>query len=261
MHHQDRRKWGRWLRVQGVPNAHIAALLGCDLETIERDARISRGPVPAESTSPPCAMPTSPQSRSILGQTGRHVRTLHELGYGRARIAVLLALDVKAVRSFLERLRVSRRGRKDPDRLVRPRSRPEACALARSAKRARLRRRAREQERAIATAWGPRDAKGEAAAFQASKLLSVELVAALAVVEIASTAAAIPAAPPSSWAGPTSGHAVGMAHGSAKLTDDDVRAIRAAHAGGQSIYSLARDYDVAKGTIRAIVRRETWTHL
>lgn len=53
----------------------------------------------------------------------------------------------------------------------------------------------------------------------------------------------------------------GEQHGSAKLTDDIVREIRASHAAGASINSLARKYGVNKRGIQFIVRRKTWRHV
>lgn len=47
----------------------------------------------------------------------------------------------------------------------------------------------------------------------------------------------------------------------AKLTADDVRAIRAAHAGGASQRGLARDYGVTHQLIGFVVRGEIWRHV
>jgi hypothetical protein len=54
----------------------------------------------------------------------------------------------------------------------------------------------------------------------------------------------------------------GMKGGRAKLTDDDVHAIRADHAAGLAGFKrLANRYGVDDSTIAAIVRRRTWTHI
>ncbi len=53
----------------------------------------------------------------------------------------------------------------------------------------------------------------------------------------------------------------GEAHGQAKLSVNKVRAIRARHTQGESIYRLAKEYNVTKRTIQQIVRRVTWTHV
>jgi hypothetical protein len=53
----------------------------------------------------------------------------------------------------------------------------------------------------------------------------------------------------------------GELHGRAKLTDDQVREIRARAAAGESHRSLARHFDVHHSQIGNIVRRERWAHL
>lgn len=54
----------------------------------------------------------------------------------------------------------------------------------------------------------------------------------------------------------------GERHGSARLTPDQVRAIRTRHAlGGVSYRALGRDYGVSTATITEIVRREIWRHV
>jgi hypothetical protein len=262
MHFQQRRVWARWLNKRGLPIAHIAAVLTSDALTIEHDLRITLGRPPSERDSPLLHTQHDPYERPILGPTARHVKILHELGHGRDRIAELLALCPGKVRSFLERYTPLRCGRQDPERRTRPRSKAEERAARANAKRTGDRRRRREEERARAAAWGKRDAPGELAAFLTAKSLRIEVESAQAVEDMAVVESRIAtAASADPWVGPTSEKAVGTAHGKAQLVDDDVRAIRGAHAGGQSIYSLARDYKVASGTIRAIVRRETWTHL
>jgi hypothetical protein len=65
--------------------------------------------------------------------------------------------------------------------------------------------------------------------------------------------------------------ALGTRHGCAKLTEDDVRAIRAAYVGrgvgpnaargGPSQRALGEQYGVTEDTIRAIVRGRLWKHL
>jgi hypothetical protein len=54
----------------------------------------------------------------------------------------------------------------------------------------------------------------------------------------------------------------GERQGRAKLTEVDVRAIRAAYARGNvRMLELARDYSVSPSNIGAIVRRDTWRHI
>ena len=47
----------------------------------------------------------------------------------------------------------------------------------------------------------------------------------------------------------------------AKLTDADVRAIRAQHRNGDSYVAIAPDYGVTPSTIGLIVRGKTWAHV
>ena len=57
-------------------------------------------------------------------------------------------------------------------------------------------------------------------------------------------------------------HPRGMAHGRAKLTDDDVRTIRARYAaGGVTQEALAAEYGVQHPTIGQIVRYKHWRHV
>lgn len=50
----------------------------------------------------------------------------------------------------------------------------------------------------------------------------------------------------------------GVNHGNAKVTEDDVRAIRAS---SESLSALAKRYGVARSTMAAIRKRETWQHV
>ena len=56
----------------------------------------------------------------------------------------------------------------------------------------------------------------------------------------------------------------GMAHGGAKLTDDQIREIRAMHNGFRKrpyLSEIAAKFGVSKSTISVITRRERWTHI
>lgn len=54
----------------------------------------------------------------------------------------------------------------------------------------------------------------------------------------------------------------GMEHYKAKLTNDDVRAIRSAHGGRRGdTTALALQYHVTKANISAIIHNHTWRHL
>lgn len=53
----------------------------------------------------------------------------------------------------------------------------------------------------------------------------------------------------------------GEAHGSAKLTDESVRNIRAAVSGGRSQRAVAREYSVHPTLVSLIVRKRIWRHV
>lgn len=56
-------------------------------------------------------------------------------------------------------------------------------------------------------------------------------------------------------------HAHGSRHGNSKITEDDVRIMRRAHAEGTRRCDLARQYGMAAGTIAMILKRRTWKHV
>lgn len=56
-------------------------------------------------------------------------------------------------------------------------------------------------------------------------------------------------------------HAVGAAHGAAKLTEEDVIAIWRRAAAGERQKLLADEYGVSQPTVSDIVRRRTWRHV
>jgi hypothetical protein len=53
----------------------------------------------------------------------------------------------------------------------------------------------------------------------------------------------------------------GSRNGSARLTEDTVRAIRREYGHGQSYASLARTFGVGKSTVARVVTREDWSHV
>lgn len=53
----------------------------------------------------------------------------------------------------------------------------------------------------------------------------------------------------------------GTANGNNRLTEAEVTALRAAHAGGASISGLAMDYSITRTTVRRIVKRQLWRHI
>ncbi len=66
-----------------------------------------------------------------------------------------------------------------------------------------------------------------------------------------------------SWAGkwPPANRARGERAGNARFTADDVRAMRAAQAAGETQVSIAKRYGTAQAVISSIVRRKTWRHV
>jgi hypothetical protein len=56
-------------------------------------------------------------------------------------------------------------------------------------------------------------------------------------------------------------HRIGAARPNARLSDDDVRAIRRLRDGGAKLAELAARFGVAKQHISKICRREIWTHI
>jgi|JI10StandDraft_1071094.scaffolds.fasta_scaffold08998_15 hypothetical protein len=53
----------------------------------------------------------------------------------------------------------------------------------------------------------------------------------------------------------------GSRHGLSKLTESNVKKIRARHQQGELLASLAKAYGVTTGTISAAIHRKTWTHV
>jgi hypothetical protein len=53
----------------------------------------------------------------------------------------------------------------------------------------------------------------------------------------------------------------GMRNGRAKLTDDQVRALRSRHADGEPIKQLVSEFGIGKSAIDYIVRRVHWSHV
>lgn len=55
--------------------------------------------------------------------------------------------------------------------------------------------------------------------------------------------------------------ALGSQNSNARLNETQIPAIRSAHADGQPIAAIAREYGVGESTIRHIVRRTHWPHV
>jgi hypothetical protein len=56
-------------------------------------------------------------------------------------------------------------------------------------------------------------------------------------------------------------HLVGERNHNTKLTDQDVRDIRCAYAGGETQTSIATRYPVTQTVVSDIVRRKSWRHI
>jgi len=225
----------------------------------------------------PTGPPRTTSGRSIVAQTGTRVRRLAELKYGPARTAQILGLHEGDVRDFLARLQPLRRARRDPARLVRPRSQVEAenarqarlrAAVAFKARLRRIaRREARRQTRREAeAAWGPRGEASERAEWSEARARLEALkapppadVARQVVGELAAIATSpIESAPVNTWVGPTSPWASGSAHGGSKLTEADVIEARRLRAEGWSTGKLAKKFGCARNTICYALNGKTW---
>jgi len=57
------------------------------------------------------------------------------------------------------------------------------------------------------------------------------------------------------------GYTLGVAHHSAKLTEQAVREMRQRHAGGEGINALAREYGVGRSSATDAIRGVTWRHI
>jgi DNA-binding CsgD family transcriptional regulator len=287
--------WIRWLSLAcSVPIADIAVVLELSEESITAFLTRTDGWVSADMAASAIEMHAAGISVSRIGrELGRHrhvvqealdrggsamrtptgpprlpgigselrgpnaskVRRLASLSYPPARIAKILAVDVADVKSFLARTAPVRGAS-----LAKPRSRPDHARMVRNQARAAARQRDREQARAARAArevWGKASEPDPAPPPVTTAVVTeVRELDASAAAELPATAAP-PASTP--WTGPTDWRPRGEQHGSAKLTQAKADEIRRRRAGGESMYSLARQFHVAENTIRAIVTGRTWT--
>jgi len=251
----DRKVWVHWLcRACHLPLEHAAALLGLEIDDLavflareRRGGRVPNGP-PRRSS----------RRKAITGQTGTRVKILQALGYSPAETARFLAVQARDVEDLLGRLAPIRR-----ERLARPRSRTEQARV-----RAQLPR-FRPPPRSVvdppaAEPWRHRDDVGPDGAPLMSAVVTVAPPECLGEVGTRSSSGvgAPPAKTPtpSRWVGPSTLKAIGSAHGRAKLSEDDATEIRRRCAAGESMYSLAKKYKVARNTIYACVGGKTWKH-
>src|ERR1017187_5947719 len=256
-----RRAWGYYFRGR-LPLPHVAAVLGSDLATIERDALASRSRITTDPPRPPLHSTSphrdNPAGRPILGGTAAKARALRDLGYLPRRIAELLMLEPALVADFFGRLKRLRGG---DGWLDEPRTHREARAALKGIHRA-GRQRARQRR---AQAWPDRGScwRTEAAELQAIPPRAARQGAALVVEELAAApiVAAIPAAPPNPWVGPVTRYARGSQHGRAKLTEENVREVRRLRAQGWSGNAIARKLGIMRSTVYAILAGRTWTHV
>ena len=58
-----------------------------------------------------------------------------------------------------------------------------------------------------------------------------------------------------------SGHRIGGDHHNARLTDEDVRLIRALSTAGLGYLTIARKFLVGASTVRDVVTYRTWRHV
>ena len=218
-------RWYRWLRSVGMPTDHIAILL--DLDPTEVDwlshyrSRWRRPP----KMPAECDARGSIYERPILNDTGLKIRKLDGLGYSPRRIAEILVIRPERVVDWLRRTTPT-----CTTPLVRPRTKDEQ-------RRVDAERRRRERRRA-----------------KAAELAD----------QVAEPAPAPEAPAPSAfeWDGPSDPRACsGERNGRAKVTWEMAREIRRLHAEGSSAYALARQFGLSGGTVRSIIRGETWREL
>ena len=281
-------RWIRWMDACGVPADHIAVVLDIDpsqvaawLGRITRNATaweieqmrelrsagytvraialelgrsrsaiydaVERGDLPAWPPSPPLQRR---RQGVIRAELATRVKAFHRLDYGVFQICTILNLDVAAVRDFIARIRAQ----SGDGYLSRPRTRREQSALQPPRPR-------RERPAPIPACWKRADSRLDSAGWTPPPELP-----AIAAVELVIDQAApeLPATPPierppadgPAWSGFRTVH--GERNGNSKLAAADAREIRRLRAEGMSLYALAKRYDVAENTIRAIVQFKTW---
>jgi hypothetical protein len=245
-------RWVRWFSSVGLPAEHIAAVI--DLEPLEVDSalRVRRKYAPVKVAAW-FDYKGSTRNRSIRCQTGTYVRRLRELGYEAGRIAELLVLKPRAVADYLERTAPTLSGPR-----VKPRTKKEQRRVEATARRREQRQAAATQAAADRAAWDHHDARRDDVGCEALAPPPSPGLAELGD-RVVPPLEAPPAPPPGPWGGSSNPRVMhGERNGHARLTWPDVREIRRRHADGTSAYALAKEYGVNAGTIRAIVRNETW---
>jgi hypothetical protein len=236
--------WCRWLRSVGLPAEHTAVVL--DLEPFEVEVFLA-----APGYGRPPQIPAiggvrrAVTLRPVKGDTLNKIRRLLDLGYDADRITAILRLNRWHLAAVIARI--------TPDRvavLSRPRTRREQLALRDNQRRRSL----AAAERAARALWHRCAATGDDAG---SPPAIVPTAAELLVMVFEPRQERLPE--PTRWN--QLGHQRtrwGEENGQAKLTRELAALIRSEHAAGITIAELARRFEVAKGTISAIVKGRTW---
>jgi Mor family transcriptional regulator len=186
----------------------------------------------------------------IRGQNGSKIRVLLGLGYEAMRIAAVLRLRVDDVEDFIRRNTPRRLGALKK----RLRERCEQAAL-----RPTLPRFIAPELEPIAADWNWRERPVAAVALPAAIVPAVELdqvVEADIEARKKSDDARCINATVNGWVGPST--FAERPGGQPKLNEDQARDVIRARASGESMYSLAARYKVARNTIYAIVNGKTY---
>jgi DNA-binding CsgD family transcriptional regulator len=207
--------------------------------------------------------------RQIKNYTGTRIRRLASLGHTSDQIAEQLAIHPDTVADFLARITSltgaplgKPRSRREQDQLEENRRLREQKARKKGERPARWRR---TNSRLDSAGWTPPPVPPPPVQGEESGVGSwgVGNGKEYPTTHLPNPSSELPANPPPldgpAWRDPRS--LSGQSNGQAKLTPADVLLIRALHAGGRSIYSLAPEFGVSRSNIRAIVRGETWAEL
>ena len=234
----------------------IARELGRSRDTIY--TVLSRGRGSTQVPVGPPQLGRHAKKRTIRGQSGTKIRHLAALDYPQSRIAEIMQLRPQLIADFLKRLTSSG----GDHHLRKARSTREQRQLERN----RIRAEMKPPKPIKPPTWQRTNARLDASGWtppstELPAIAPAELVADQAVAEMPATSPTSPIETPPAD-GPAWGYqhrfAAGERHGRSKLTEADAREIRRLHAQGMSMYALANRYGVNAGTVRAIVRFETW---
>jgi DNA-binding CsgD family transcriptional regulator len=235
--------WCQWLCSVGLPTEHIAVVLGTDTDSVPKAIRA----IHAAPALPHLKYQPRQHSRQILGHTAIKVDRLAALGYTPARIGQILQLAPQTVKSWLKRTTGVNGTRLAKPRPIQAQARIEANRLRR------VKAKAAAAERAI---WqrsnSLHDDRGDALppTPPAAELLDQ--------VEGIEPKADAPMEP-NRWHQTTIERGLsGETNPRSKLTWADVDEIRRSAREGTSAYALAKARRLSAGTVRAILKGETW---